>query len=229
MVRSDVRTILSAMAVCGALLAPLSTSAQDIADIDYEHLSFRGVGLEFGYVWPNRVEPTQSYTLRFDLGYAGPGLRVAPSLTYWKSRLEGDEIAEFESSVLDLIAQQNGGARPIFDLGVIDYTDIVIGVDAHVVWELPFDVLTFGGFGVAAHVIDGDGEVISGTFVEDLFDSVDPGFNLHVGTEYPVTETLRVYGSARYEVMPDLHYAQIRGGLQFMFGPNAPGEGRNDR
>jgi hypothetical protein len=28
--------------------------------------------------------------------------------------------------------------------------------------------------------------------------------------------------------MPDLRYFQVRVGWQFMFAPNAPGEGRND-
>ena len=62
--------------------------------------------------------------------------------------------------------------------------------------------------------------------MEDLLDSVEPGFNLHVGTEYPITETMRLYASGRYEVMPDLRYLQVRAGWQFMWGPNAPGEGR---
>lgn len=219
------------LAIAGCAMASLASPAasQEIADIDYEHLSFRGIGLEVGYLWPNGVEPTESYTLRIDMGYAGPGLRVTPTVTYWSSRLDDAEISAFENRVLDLIAQQNGGVRPSFDLGEVRYSDVAIGLDAHVVWELPFDVLTLGGFGVAAHVINGNGDVIEGTFVEDLFDSVDPGFNLHVGTEYPVTNRLRVYGSGRYEVLPDIHYAQIRGGLQFMIGPNAPGEGRDDR
>jgi len=218
---------LALTAVCVAGTA-LPVAAQDIADIDYAHLSFRGIGLEFGHIWPDRVEPTESYTLRFDLGYAGPGLRIAPSVTYWTSRLEASEIVEFEDRVRDLVAEQNGGVRPVLDLGTIDYTDISIAVDAHVVWELPLDLLTFGGLGVALHVIDGDGAVIAGTFVEDLLDSVVPGFNLHLGTEYPITDRLRLYGSGRYEVMPDLRYFQVRGGLQFMIGPNAPGEGRNE-
>ncbi|MEM7416383.1 MAG: hypothetical protein AAF389_12845 [Gemmatimonadota bacterium] len=223
------RALGAALLMVGIGIAPGAAGAQDIADFDYEHLSFRGIGLEFGYLWPNNVEPTESYTLRIDLGYAGPGLRITPSVTYWRSQLGGEEITEFETRVLDLIAEQNGGTRPTLDLGIINYTDIAIGVDAHVVWELPFDVLTFGGFGVTAHVIDGDGDVIASTFVEDLFDSVDPGFNLHVGTEYPVTNRMRLYASGRYEVLPDMQYAQVRGGLQFMIGPNAPGEGRNDR
>lgn len=203
--------------------------AQDIADIDYEHLSFRGIALELGYLWPDRVDETATYGLRFDLGYAGPGLRVVPSLMYWSSPLNGEEIVEFQDRVQDLVAEQNGGVRPDLDLGRIDYTDIALGLDAQVVWSLPFDVLTFGGLGVTAHIMDGDGAVINGTFVEDLLDSVEPGFNLHVGTEYPIRENMRLYVSGRYEVMPDLQYLQIRGGWQFMWGPNAPGEGRGNQ
>ena len=218
------RSIAIALAALG--LSSVPASGQDIADIDYEYLSFRGVALEFGYLWPDRVQETQSYGLRFDMGYAGTGLRVVPSLMYWTSPMIESEIVEFEGRVQDLVAQQNGGVRPELDLGTIEYSDIALGLDVQVVWELPLDVLTFGGVGASAHVMNGDGDVINGTFVEDLLDSVEPGFNLHVGTEYPITETMRLYASGRYEVMPDLRYLQVRAGWQFMWGPNAPGEGR---
>lgn len=216
--------ILAAMLVIPAT----SAMAQDIADIDYEHLAFRGVGVELGYLWPDRLEPTESYGVRFDFGYAGPGLRVVPSATYWTSPLESRDIVELADRVAELVSEQTGGPPPALDLGTIDYTDVALGVDIHVVWALPLDLLTFGGFGVAAHVIDGKGEAIEGTFVEDLIDSVEPGFNLHLGGEYPITNTLRFYTSGRYEVMPDLRYFQVRSGFQFMFGPNAPGEGRGN-
>jgi hypothetical protein len=212
------------------ILSTLSTPAvaQDIADIDYEHLSFRALAPEWGYLWPNRIEPAQSLGVRVDMGYMGPGLRVVPSITYWSSRWKNDEVVEFSERVARLVAEQTGGPAPNLDLGRIDYSDLIIGLDAQVVWEVPFDLLTFGGLGVAAHIVDGDGPAIDGTFVEDLIDSVEPGFNLHVGAEYPVTERMRVYTVGRYEVMPDLQYVQIRIGWQFMFAPNAPGEGRNE-
>lgn len=223
------RITVAAVAVMAATLAlPSGLEGQEIADIDYEHLAFRGFGVELGYVWPDRVEPAPSYGVRLDFGYAGPGLRVTPSITYWRSHLEGEEIAEFEDRMADLVAEQNGGVRPLLDLGTIRYADLAIGVDTHVVWELPLDLLTFGGIGLTAHVIDGDGSVIEGTFVEDLLDSVQPGFNLHLGAEYPVTNRMRVYTSGRYEVTPDLRYFNVRIGWQLMTGPNAPGEGRGD-
>ena len=230
--RSPLRGLVLASVIacaCPALLAtPRLLVAQDIADIDYEHLSFRGIGLELGYLWPNEVVATESYGFRIDMGYAGAGLRVVPSVHYWKSRLEDEEIMNFSSRIADLVASQTGGAAPALDLGTINYSDLAIGIDFHVVWEVPLDLLTFGGLGATAHIIDGDGDAINGTFVEDLFDSVEPGFNLHLGAEYPVTNSTRLYTVGRYEVMPDLRFFQVRVGWQFMFGPNAPGEGRGD-
>lgn len=223
---------LSAMtlgaAIVTAAAAPVASAAQDVADIDYEHLSFRGFGLEVGYAWPDRLEESWSYGIRFDMGYAGPGLRVLPSITYTGTRLLDEEVVEFADRVAQLVADQTGGAAPDLDLGTIEYTDIALGLDAQVVWEVPFDLLTYGGLGVAAHFVDGDGAAIDGTFVENLLDSVEPGFNLHVGAEYPVTNGMRLYTVGRYEVMPDQRYFQVRVGWQFMTGPNAPGEGRGN-
>ena len=211
-----------------AMAMPFSLAAQDIADIDYENLSLRGFGFDFGYLWPTKVDPTVSYAVRFDLGYAGPGLRIVPSITYWQSNMASGEIAEFADRVAELVADQTGDPPPALDFGSIRYTDIAIGVDGHVVWELPLDLLTFGGLGLTAHLINGDGEAINGTFIEDLIDSVQPGFNLHFGAEYPVTNAMRLYAVGRYEVMPDLQYFHVRAGWQIMIGPNAPGEGRGN-
>ena len=200
------------LAVFIALIVIAPVRAQEIADIDYEHLSFRGIALEFGYIWPDRVENTETYGIRVDMGYAGPGLRIVPSATYWRSQLKNEEIVEFEERMIDLVAEQNDGFRPELDLGSIRYSSLALGVDAHIVWEVPFDLLTFGGLGLTAHIMDG----------------IDPGFNLHLGAEYPVTNGMRLYTVGRYELMPDLQYFQVRVGWQFMTGPNAPGEGRGD-
>ena len=74
------------------MLAPAMAQAQTLEDYDYENLSFRGVGLDVGYIWPTKVAATPSYGIRVDLGYLGPGLRVVPSLTYWSSELKRAEL-----------------------------------------------------------------------------------------------------------------------------------------
>jgi hypothetical protein len=204
-------------------VSPLGGGAQGLADFDYENLSFRGVGLEVGYLFPTRVESTQSVGIRLDLGYLGPGLRIVPGVSYWSSRFNSDEVAKLEERVAELVAGQIDGPPPSVDLGVVEWRDVVLSVDGHVVWRVPFGVLTYAGAGVSAHVLNGDGAAITGTFVEDLLDSVTAGFNLHAGLEVPMNR-FRPYASGRYEVHGDLRYFELRVGGQLMFGPSAPGE-----
>jgi hypothetical protein len=220
-----VRAILS-MGACALLLAPGPGAAQDLADLDYENLGFRGFGLDWGYLWPNRIERAGSVGLRIDMGYAGPGLRVMPTVNYWSSPLQQKEITDLEDRIEALITEQSGVPSPDLDLWTIRWRDVAVGVDAHVVWDSLLDLLTYGGLGVTAHVLDGDGDAIADTFIDDLLDSVTAGFNLHFGMEYPVTERFRIYALSKYEVMSDLQYFTVRAGWQIMTGPNAPGEGR---
>lgn len=219
------RALLCGLAVT-ALLGPGRAHAQDLADLDYEHLSFRGFGFDAGYLWPTRADRTYSLGMRFDLGYAGPGLRIVPNVTYWSSRLVSSEVTELEDRISQLIQDQTGSPPSVLDLGTISWRDLAIGVDAHVVWASLFGLLTYGGLGVTAHILDGDGGAINGTFVEDALDSVTAGINLHFGAEYPVSPRFRVYSVAKYEVMSDLQYFHVRTGFQIMTGPNAPGEER---
>lgn len=221
---STVRTLIRGLVLLVMLAPPLR--AQDLADLDYEHLSFRGFGFDAGYMWPTRVDPTYTLGLRIDMGYAGPGLRIMPFVQYWSSSLVGSEVTELEDRISQLIADQTGSPPSVLDLGTIDWRDVAIGVDAHIVWDSLFDLLTYGGLGVAAHILDGSGEAINGTFVEDALDEVTAGLNLHFGVEYPVTPRFRIYSVAKYEVTTELQYFHVRAGWQIMTGPNAPGEER---
>jgi hypothetical protein len=217
---------VAACALVAALGLAKPASGQELADFDYENLSFRGVGIDWGYMWPSRVEPTQSVGIRMDMGYLGPGLRVVPSIHYWSSPFQHDEVAELEDRVASLVADQTGGPPPSVDLGTITWTDIKLGLDTHVVWRVPYGVLTYAGVGAAAHLLNGDGDAVNGTFVEDLLDSVTAGFNFHAGAEYPLSDQFRIYGQGRYELMGDLQYFQVQSGLQLMIGGPAPGEER---
>lgn len=222
---AQVRRLVEGL-VLAALLAPVSVSAQELADLDYEHLSFRGFGFDGGYLWPTRVDPTYSLSIRIDMGYAGPGLRIVPNFTFWSSSLVGSEVTELEDRISQLIEEQTGTPPSMLDLGTVDWRDYSLGVDAHIVWDSLFDLLTYGGLGVSAHLLDGRGDAIAGTFVEDALDQVTAGLNLHFGVEYPVTDRFRIYSVAKYEVMSDLQYFHVRAGWQIMTGPNAPGEER---
>jgi opacity protein-like surface antigen len=218
------RAVILATAL--ALGVPAAGEAQELADFDYENLSLRGIGLEVGYLWPNRVEPTVSYGARADLGYLGPGLRITPSITYWSSRMEAGEVAELEQRLEQLVAREQppGSPPPTITLGPIDRSDVALALDGHVVWRVPFGLLTYAGAGASVHVLNGACSSIDDTFIEDLLDAVSAGFGLHAGIEYPVIDGMRLYAVGRFDLLEDLRYAALRGGVQFHFGGPAEGE-----
>ena len=208
-----------------AVLWGTPLAAQDLADFDYENLSFRAIGLDLGWILPDRVEPDVSVGVRLDLGYLGPGVRIVPRVGYWSSRMKDAEVRELEERVNQLVDRQSPGGTPPadVDLGRIDWPDVTLGVDGHVVWSVPLGLLTYLGGGASAHILNGAGEAVDGTFVEDLLDRVTAGVNVHSGVEIPLGD-MRLYGELRYELLDDLRYGEVRVGAQYMFGPAAPGE-----
>lgn len=203
------RTLLLA-----ALLgAAVPVSAQSLADYDYEHLAFRGVGLDFGHMWAGRVVDTEGYGVRLDLGYLGPGVRIVPSLGYWASRFTRSEL----DALAARINQQTGGFLQGSDLEPIEWSDVSLSLDAHFVWNTPLHVLTFIGAGGGLHALNGQGNAVDDTFVEDLLDSITAGLNALAGIEFQPIPRLRVYAEGRYTALNSIQYLQAKGGLQVMF------------
>jgi len=226
------RTILG-LAVAGAALAlgagvtatPLAAQGVGLDEFDYENLAFRGVMLDMGWVRPGRVVPTNSFGARFDLGFLGPGVRVTAGFSRWASTLRQAEVAVFERQLADLVEGETG-ERPAVNLGRITWSDVALNADAHVVWRIPGGVITYAGAGGTAHVMRGGGDAVDGTFVEDLLNTIRAGINIHGGVEFPLGERLRVVGESRIELVQSVTYGQVRAGLQYTWGPLAPGEQR---
>jgi hypothetical protein len=205
-----------------ALLLPAAAAAQRIEDYDYENLSFRGIGLDWGYIWPSKVNSTPTYSLRIDLGFLGPAVRIVPTLTYWSSSLERSELDRLGDRLEQLPPLQSGGVQiDADDLGEVDWSNLTIGLDAHVVWTAPLDIITYVGTGLGLHALNGRGDVIDDTFIEDLLDSTIAGLAFMGGVELQPVPRLRLYGEARYTLASDIHYPGFRVGAALML-PGQP-------
>lgn len=200
------------------LAVPTVGAAQALEDYDYENLSFRGIGLEYGRIWPNKVEPAATYTLKVDLGFLGPALRVMPSFTYWSSTLEAGELERFAQQLNRLPGADVDPA----DLGAIDWSSSSIALDAQVVWAPIERVQGYVGTGVGLHVFNGSGPSIEGTFIEDLLDSITAGLNGLVGVEFAPADRFRLHLEGRYTLLDNLRYPEVRIGGAFTLPASTP-------
>jgi hypothetical protein len=209
------------LALAAALaLSTAAAEAQTLADYDYENLAVRGIGFDAGYIWPNKVEPASVWSVRLDLGYLGPAVRITPGISYWSSRFRRVELDRLADRISELPPlREQGVVVTAEDLGDIRWSDLVLGVDAHVVWTAPLDIITFVGAGVAMHALNGRGDIIDNTFIEGLLDSMTPGAALMAGFELQLFAGLRVYTEARYTLASDVRYPSVRIGGAIMLPP----------
>ena len=153
-----------------------------------------------------------------NLGLVGPSIRGTLGATHWSSELVRSEVSELEGRLEELIAAETG-TRSDVALGEITWSDVALHGDLHYLWQGPVGILGYAGTGVSAHVLRGSGAAVDDTILDDLLDSVRAGVNLHTGIELPLHRLLRIVGEARYEILEDLTYLQLRLGAEFLFGP----------
>jgi opacity protein-like surface antigen len=216
------------MRLLGLVLAlPSAAAAQGLANYDYENLSLRGLGVDVGRIWPDKVDATWLYSARFDLGYLGPAVRIVPGLSYWSSKLRRRELERFAAQLEKLppLQEQDVSVEPD-DLGRIDWSGVSLSADAHLVWTAPLRILTYVGLGLGIHSMSGRGAAIDGTFIEDLLDTTTAGMAAMGGLEYEPARWLRLYGEARYTLVSDIRYPGVRAGAALMFPPPPTASGR---
>lgn len=193
-----------------ALAAPGPAPAQSLEDYDYENLAFRGVGLELGGIWPLGVERELLLGARADLGYLGPDVRIVPRITFWSSSLREGVVDELRENVLRLCREPESDC--VREFGEVRVSDLALSLDAHYTWPAWAGLVPYTGAGLGIHLLNGQGELIDDTFVEDLLDAITPGINLIAGTELPLGSHLRLFTEARGVLGTDLQYAALVAG-----------------
>ncbi|HEX6367699.1 MAG TPA: hypothetical protein VF006_02125 [Longimicrobium sp.] len=190
------------------LLTPAAGRAQDMADYDYENLVFSGVGAHLMEVFPARTDPALGMNLRVDLGLLGPNVRITPGITYWSSQLRDGEVERMESRIEDA-CDRGGVPCPGIELGEVEVSDLSLQVDAHYLWTTDYFVEPYAGAGVSLHLLNGSGEFVDDTFIEELLDGIAPGLDLVGGLEFPVAGNLRVLGEARAVLTGSTRYISL--------------------
>lgn len=209
------------------IVATGSLKSQELADYDYEKLAFRGISVEYGNILFKTYEETEVYSVKLDLGFLGPGVRMATRASYWSSEMVPEELVSFESSLNTMILAQ-GGVLPGngLEIGSIKRDDMSVSVEADYVWRIPLGMLLSTGLGASAHLVNGTTQIPDDTFLNGLLDSFTAGFNVHSGLEYLVTDRIRLYGDSRIGLAGNVRFFQFGGGLTILWGELLSGESR---
>lgn len=213
-----------ALLVIAVLMLPAVAHAQTWEDYDYENLSFRGIGVDLGAIWPAQVESTLAFGVRADMGFVGPHVRISPAIRYWSSSLEEAEVNRLAEQILLICERQAAASCPsALDLGEVDRSDLELSVDAHYLFTTPYTISPYLGGGLGLHLLNGQGEFIDGTFVEDLLDTIVPGVNAIAGLNIPLGSAIQVFAEARYVLVSDVRYGYLGlGGIWNL--PSDPGQ-----
>lgn len=199
------RLVLAAAALSAS--APGAPAAQTLADYDYENLAFRGLGPEVAWVVPNELETTVSYGINADLGFVGPNVRIVPSVRFWSSSLRQGQIDRLSEQILQLCEKQATDCQAL-DLGRVRRSDLELSTEAHYIFAPWTPISLYAGGGLSLHLLNGRGELIDDTFIEDLLDTVAPGFNLLVGSFIPLGK-MRLFSEARAVLTSDVQYGTV--------------------
>jgi hypothetical protein len=131
-----------------------------------------------------------------------------PSIRYWSSSLRDSEVNRLADQIRRLCERQVNANCPAFALGEIERSDLELGTDAHYLFPTGYTVEPYLGGGLSLHLLNGRGDAIDDTFVEDLLDTVAPGLNLVGGVNVPLGSALQLVGETRLVLVSDVRYAR---------------------
>jgi hypothetical protein len=215
------RESLIAIAVAAlAALATLAAGPQPVAAqaalerLNLDQLQISSLGVSFGRIHPSQVVPTNLYGLSADYGLIGRGWRVVFGTTYWESRFRDNVVQAFADSLQKSLSDTT--ARVL--ASPITLYDVTFSLAARYTLTRSGDLRPFIGVGTAAHVINAEGKLIKGTFVERSLDDIAAGVFVEGGGTLRLLPRFGVEGSARADLLSGFRSVQLRAAALYYFG-----------
>jgi opacity protein-like surface antigen len=206
-----------ALALVFALAPAPSAAAQEswFSRLGIDRLRFTALGAQVGHARPYGMEPTTSWSVQADYGEITPGWRIVFNATYWGSRFRDRYVRAYADSLENAIDDPTGDARVL--LGDIRVSDIALGADARRTWFPSAWIRPYLGGGLAMHIINADGRLIDGTFVERATDVVAVGLAGAAGVDVRLVPHVALDGQARYDFLSLARFASFRVGASYYF------------
>ncbi len=212
-VRAARRVAVLLCLVPAAALAQSDTGSF-LRHFDLDKLQITTLGVAYGYVAPSQLVPTNLYAIQADYGNLAPRWRAVFGASYWATRFENDVIQAFadslHKSLSDSTARVNASEVRLYD--------VTFSADLRYTPNPSGDIRPFIGAGIAAHVINAEGALIKGTFVERSLDDIAAGLYVVGGASIRLAPHLGIEGTARGDLLSGFRSIQVRGGAAYYFG-----------
>jgi hypothetical protein len=197
--------------------APRATRAQGGGSlISLDRLQIISLGASVGRILPEAVLPATLFSTQADYGPISQRWRLSFSVSYWQSQYRDDVVQTFVDSLRKSLSDTSARILP----SRINVFDVTFGGDARYTPVLgSVGILKpFIGAGGAAHVINAEGKLIKGTFIERSLDDISFGVYGVAGLALRFTRSVGIEGSVRADLVGGLRSIQARAGGTYYFG-----------
>ena len=210
-------TVFRGLAVLAltVVAAPVAR-AQDgvLHKLNVDNLEIQSLGVAFGRILPSQVLPANLVALQGDYGNILPQWRVVFGASYWESRFEDDVVQAFADSLQKSLSDP--ASRVI--ASPIRIYDVTFSVDARYTPQYSGWFKPFGGVGIAAHVVNAEGKLIKGTFVERSLDDIAAGLYATGGLTVQLVSHFGIEASARGDLLSGFRSTQVKVGAAYILG-----------
>jgi hypothetical protein len=192
--------------------------AQDKATdrFNLDKLEIVSLGASIGRIMPSQVEPTTLYAVQADYGEVAPGWHVVFGTSYWESRFRDHVVREFVDSLKKSLSDPTGTATIV--PSPVTLYDVTFATELRYTPVYSGEVKPFIGAGISAHVINAEGKLIKGTFVERSLDDIAAGLLITGGVSFKLLKHIGVEGSVRGDLLSGFRSWQGRAGGTYYFG-----------
>jgi hypothetical protein len=184
--------------------------------LQLDKLQIVSLGAAIGHIVPSQVNPTTLYAISADYGEIAPNWRVTFGASYWSSKFKDAVVQSFVDTLSNSLVNPGGTAH--LAASPITLYDVTIGADVRYVPKYSGELKPFFGLGFAGHVINAEGKLIQGTFVERTLDDIAAGLYVTTGVSFRLVSHLGVEGSVRGDLLSGFRSTQARAGATYYFG-----------
>jgi opacity protein-like surface antigen len=215
--RSRIRPALGRTLLVAAMLSSHSLGAQGTAPRGsrLDSLRFSGIGVQLGVARPLHIESAPSVSLVTDYGEVAPGYRLVFTASYWGSRFNRHAARTYLDSLRRVVVDPSGDDTVRF--ADIEVSDISLAADVRRMLAPHSWLRPYVGGGLAFHVLNADGPLIDGTFVERAIDNIAVGIAGSAGLELVLFGHVALGAEARYDLFSLARYASMRVGATYYF------------